>query len=153
MSYQSSQSLPSQFMYYLIINNIAPVLASSAYNLYSSYFTRTNIPSINMIKDKEPDDEREVDLLQMDRLLKWMSLIFEGTSTSDRERQYKQELYNIYCTISSDYKQYENLKQYNSGIWVLSSYRKKDVKAIAKKILSDVKLFNEGMKMFQLFQK
>ena len=145
-----SQSLPSQFMYYLIINNIAPVLASSVYNLYSSYFTRTEITSINVI-NKE-DDERELDLLQMDRLLKWMSLIFEGTSDSDRERQYKQELYNIYSTISSDYKQYENIKQYNAGIWVLSSYRKKDAKALAKKILSDVRLFNEGMKIFS-FQK
>jgi hypothetical protein len=56
-------------------------------------------------------------------------------------------------TIGSDYKQYRHWKQYNNGIWLLSSYRNKDTKALAKKILADVKLFHEGLKMFSMFDK
>jgi hypothetical protein len=66
---------------------------------------------------------------------------------------YKKELYSIYMSIRSDYAQYQQWKQYNNSIWMFSSYRNKNTKALAKKILSDVKLFHEGLKMFSMFEK
>jgi hypothetical protein len=97
----------------------------------------------------------------MERMLKWMSLIFEDTFvsvdkdtpgyTEEAYKGYKKELYSIYCTIRSDYIQYQQWKQYNNGIWLLSSYRSKDTKSLAKKILADVKLFQECLKMFSMF--
>jgi hypothetical protein len=121
----------------------------------------------------EHDDERELDLLQMDRVLTWMQLIFEDTFVSveketpgqvqrpqahreqaqELHKGYKKELYSIYMSIRSDYSQYRQWKQYNNSIWMFSSYRNKDTKGLAKKILSDVKLFHEGLKMFSMFEK
>ena len=145
-------TLPSQFLYQLIVNNIAPIMASGVTSVYSSYFTNT--PSPTVVRHAEADDERELDLLQMDRLLKWMNLIFvEKTTNHEDQKQYKKELYNIFMTISSDYKQYQEWKKYNYGIYLFSSYRKKDTKGLARKILGDVKLFNEGLNMFSMFEK
>ena len=53
-------------------------------------------------------------------------------------------------TIRSDYTQYQQWKQHNSHIWVFSSYRKKDTPALAKKILADIRLFQEGLKLFSM---
>jgi hypothetical protein len=104
------------------------------------------------------DDERELDQLEIDQILRWMSLIFDTPSENENkenneknEKNYKQELYNIYMTLASDYKQYQHWKRYNSEIWIFSSYRKKDTKYLAKKVLSGIKLFNEGLKMFTMF--
>jgi len=152
-------TLVDRFFYHLVVNNIAPIMASSITSITSTYFSGSNVPSISIVKPAETDDERELDLLQMDRMLKWMSIIFEDsfvpieTPVEDTHKAYKKELYNIYMTIGSDYKQYRQWKQYNNGIWLLSSYRNKDTKALAKKILADVKLFHEGLKMFSMFDK
>jgi hypothetical protein len=102
----------------------------------------------------ESDDEREVDLLQMDRLLKWMELVFDDSftpvngHTTDTHRAYKQELFSVYRTICSDYQQYRNWKQYNQNIWLFISYRKRDTKSLARKLLSDVRLFKEGLQLY-----
>jgi len=152
-------TLVDRFFYHLVVNNIAPIMASSITSITSTYFSGSSTPSISIVKPAETDDERELDLLQMDRMLKWMSIIFEDsfvpieTPVEDTHKAYKKELYNIYMTIGSDYKQYRQWKQYNHGIWLLSSYRNKDTKALAKKILADVKLFHEGLKMFSMFDK
>jgi len=146
-------SIGSEFMYHLVVNNIAPLLASSAMGLYTSYFSERATPTPTLIRS-DLDEERELDRLQMDRMLKWMSLIFEcGDSDNETQKAYKKELYNIYVTIGSDYRQYQNWKQYNSAIWVFSSYRNKNTKGLAQKILGDVKLFHEGLKMFSMFEK
>jgi hypothetical protein len=165
-------SLSGQFFYHLIVNNLAPILASSATSISSSYFSNRAAPPLPTMIRPEHDDERELDLLQMDRMLLWMRLIFEDTFVSveketpgqaqeqaEREQAqelhkgYKKELYSIYMSIRSDYSQYQQWKQYNNSIWMFSSYRNKDTKALAKKILSDVKLFHEGLKMFSMFEK
>ena len=164
-------SLSGQFFYHLIVNNLAPILASSATSISSSYFSNRAAPPLPTLIRPEIDDERELDLLQMDRMLIWMRLIFEDTFVSveketpgqppaqaqadkqELHKGYKKELYSIYMSIRSDYSQYQQWKQYNNNIWMFSSYRNKDTKALAKKILSDVKLFHEGLKMFSMFEK
>ena len=147
-----------QFLYHLVANNMVPMMAASVSSMYMNYFSGRNTQTPTLVRS-ETDDERELDLLQMDRMLKWMSIIFEDsfvpieTPVEDTHKAYKKELYSIYMTIGSDYKQYRQWKQYNNGIWLLSSYRNKDTKALAKKILADVKLFHEGLKMFSMFDK
>ena len=159
-------TVASEFMYHLVVNNIAPIMASSLTGIYTSYFSGGNRPTPTLVRS-DVDDERELDQLQMDRMLKWMGLIFEDSfemietrelSTpqppmDETHKAYKKELYSIYMTIGSDYKQYQHWKQYNSNIWMFSSYRNKNTKAIAKKILADVRLFHEGLKMFSMFEK
>ena len=102
----------SEFLYHLVINNIAPIMAASVSGLYTSYFSGRNAPTPTLVRS-EIDDERELDLLQMERMLKWMSLIFEESSTpgakhvstDDTHKAYKKELYSIYVTICSDFTQ------------------------------------------------
>jgi hypothetical protein len=159
-------TVASEFMYHLVVNNIAPIMASSLTGIYTSYFSGGNRPTPTLVRS-DIDDERELDQLQMDRMLKWMGLIFEDSfemienrepSTpqppiDDTHKAYKKELYSIYMTIGSDYSQYQRWKQYNANVWIFSSYRNKNTKALAKKILADVRLFHEGLKMFSMFEK
>jgi len=176
---QEMATLTGEFFYHLVVNNVAPIMAASVTSVYTTYFSGRGAPIPTLIRS-ENDDERELDLLQMDRMLKWMSLIFEdsnelvvipshqcrpgetckhtmpcpdATTPDSTQKAYKKELYSIYVTIGSDYSQYRRWKEYNAGVWVFSSYRNKDTKALAKKILADVKLFHEGLKMFSLFEK
>ncbi len=155
----------SEFLYHLVVNNIAPIMASSVAGIYTSYFSGRSAPTPTLVRS-EIDDERELDLLQMERMLKWMSLIFEDSfvpiqkpgdpgiiPTDDTHKAYKKELYSIYVTICSDFSQYQNWKKYNANIWMFSSYRNKNTKDLARKILGDVKLFHEGLKMFSMFEK
>lgn len=158
--------MATEFMYHLVVNNIAPIMASSLTGMYTSYFSGRNLPTPTLVRS-DIDDERELDQLQMDRMLKWMGLIFEDSfemietpcepsvsrPMDDTHKAYKKELYSIYMTIGSDYKQYQHWKQYNANVWVFSSYRNKNTKALAKKILADVRLFHEGLKMFSMFEK
>ena len=153
-------TLTDRFFYHLIVNNIAPIMASSITSVAGTYFSGRTVTPNTITATAETNDERELELLQMDRMLTWMNLVFDDTFTpvtpGDKEethRSYKKELYSIYRTICSDYAQYKKWKQYNNGIWLLSSYRSKDTKALAKKILADVKLFHEGLKMFSMFDK
>lgn len=134
-------SIQMQLLYQLFMNHAGPMMSSV---FTSAYHVRSEV-----------DDERELDLLQMDRMLKWMSLPFEDTvdKTKIEHRSYKQELYNIYVTIRSDFHQYQEWKRYNASLWAFSSYRNKNTKELARKILADVKLFKEGLEMFSQFEK
>lgn len=138
-------NLPIQVVTHFIVTNMAPIV-SSVISAYS--YKPTHQPIIR----QETDDERELDLLQMDRFVKWMKLIFDG-ETKETHRAYKQELYSIYVTIWSDHKQYQQWKKYNESLWSFSLYSKKNTKALAKKMLGDVKLFKEGLEMFSMFKK
>jgi hypothetical protein len=144
-------SLPAQVIYQFIINHMAPLLASSVAGLSSSYFSRRQDPTLVR---HDVDEERELDMLHMDRLLPWMRIMFDEPvkemDTVEARQAYKKELYSVYMTIRSDYTQYQQWKQYNSSIWVLSSYRKKNTAALAKKILADIRLFHEGLKLFSM---
>jgi hypothetical protein len=150
-------TLPTQVLSQVLITNLAPWIASSVSALASSYFTPSRETVIRTVQ--EVDDEREVDLLQIDRMLKWMRLVFDATPSripegeSATHSQYKQELYSIYMTICSDYKEYQRWKTYNSSLWLFSGYRKKNTKHLARKILADVRLFHEGLQMFSMMRQ
>ena len=150
-------SLPAQVLYQFVINHMAPLLASSVAGLSSSYFSG-KVPTPTLVRH-DVDEERELDMLHMDRLLPWMRIMFddpvqdtprETPDTMDTRQAYKKELYSVYMTIRSDYAQYQQWKHHNSRIWVFSSYRKKDTPALAKKILADIRLFQEGLKLFSM---
>jgi hypothetical protein len=140
-------SIPVQVATHFIVTNIGPIISSVITSAYS-YNKPVQQPTII----HEIDDERELDLLQMNRFVKWMKLIFDG-ETKETHREYKQELYNIYVTICSDHKQYQQWKKYNESLWSFSLYSKKNTKTLAKKILGDITLFKEGLKMFSMFEK
>lgn len=124
----------------LVISNIASTitsyLASAIRNIFSS--------------NERPDNrEKELDRLQMNRLMKWMDMFFqEETTDIPIKNAYRQELYNIYKTIASDYKQYENWKRYNQSLWLIRTYRQKNTNWLAQKILDDLVLFHEGVNLF-----
>jgi hypothetical protein len=124
--------------------------------------------SINCnIKREEVSDVKDLDYFQMEKFLKWMKLFFddykeeldsenendEKEENSETKKAYKRELYNIYIGIISDYKQYKTWKKYNNSLWILSSYRSKNTIDLSKKIMADIQLFNEGIKMFSLLNK
>lgn len=150
-------SIPSQFAYHLLVNNIAPLLASSVTAACSTYFTPSRETIIKTMQ--ETDDERELDLLQMDRLLTWMRLVFDSSEKESNQENtqqtsaYKQELFSIYRTICSDHKEYERWKKHNGSLWVMTSYRKKNLKPLARKILADIKLFHEGLELFSMIKQ
>lgn len=147
-------ALTSDFLYGFLMKQINGMIATQFQRTCTSYLSSPSKPTAPV-----EDDERELDLLQMDRLLKWMALVFDGVSPgvdaieADAEetiRAYKQELFSIYRTLCSDYQQYRRWKQYNQSIWFLSSYRRQDTKALARKILSDVRLFKEGLQLWMV---
>lgn len=112
-------------------------------------------------KEETKNEISNLDHFQMDKLLKWMKLFFDenfnttnDANDTNKEKEthkaFKKELYNIYCTINSDYSQYKQWTKYNNNIYILSSLRSKNTKDLANKINSDVELFNEGLKMYSL---
>jgi len=135
---------------------IQQFMLSNVTSNLNAYITR------GLFSDKQCDQyEKELDRLQMSRLLKWMDMFFnveslnennENTQNNENEitikQAYRKELFSIYKTISSDYKQYENWKRYNQSLWVFRSYRAKHTNSLAQKILSDLALFHEGMNLF-----
>lgn len=146
-------SLPIQVISQLLINNIVPLMASSASAVASAYFTS---PRESLIKTiQEVDEERELEMLQMDHMLTWMEMVFNtATTTANADiSKYKQDLYNIYRTICSDYKEYQRWAAYNKSLWLLSGYRKRNTKQLARKIVADVRLFKEGLQLFSLIKQ
>ena len=80
-------TLPSQVATQFIVTNIGPIISSVLSSAYSSYTTPVQHPTVVR---QETDDERELDLLQMERLLKWMRLIFDDSQpSSERDTAYK----------------------------------------------------------------
>ena len=131
-------SVTTHYAYQLAVNTIAPLIASSVSSLYTSYNKEEPAPTLVRA---EIDDEQDLSSLQMDRLLKWMSLIFDDsittvkTESTELKSAYKRELYSLYTTIISDYRQYQQMKKYNNSLWILSYYRSKDTKSLAKRII------------------
>ncbi len=120
----------------------------------------------NTSEKKETDKTiKDLEYFQMDKLLSWMELFFQKDITIKEEelqdekikeqyekhRAYKQELYNIYMTIKSDYKQYKKWSEYNKKLWI--PLMNKSTHDLSRKIISDIDLFNEGLKMFTLFER
>lgn len=142
--------MASQLLYQLVSQTAVPLLSSSIYRLYSYY--SSSAPIAPTITRSEVNEEDDLDAIHMDRLLKWMHLIFETTpgQETDSHKEYKKELYSIYVGIVSDYKEYQHSKQYNRTLWIMSSYRKKNTKSLAAKILADIKSFHDGLQMFSM---
>jgi hypothetical protein len=142
----------------LVIQWIIPI------QMFISQFLYTNANStLSYYLFSKGDDRNysnELDRMQINRLLKWLQLFFEQypPSTKDDEKdensknnikhQYTKELYQLYKTILSDYNQYVQCKIFNESLWILRTYRSKSTNDIAKKIISDVTLFNEGLTLF-----
>jgi hypothetical protein len=146
--------MASQLMYQLAAHTAVPLLSTSIHRLYS-YYTMGTAP-LPTHHPSDINEETDLDAIHMDRLLKWMHLVFEDTrgltpgEEIDAHKEYKKELYSIYVGIVSDYKEYQQWKQYNRTLWLMSSYRKKNTKSLAKKILGDIKSFHEGLQMFSM---
>lgn len=146
---------------YQIFNLIYGILSKSSVNPRFSVPVSISIPYISQSSKKEDSENKDLDFFQMEKLLTWMKLFFDDGDNKNNEKDenesqkdaYKRELYNIYVGIRSDYKQYQNWKKYNNSIWILSSYRSKNTKDLSKKIISDIQLFNEGLKMFSILHK
>lgn len=143
---------------YQIFNMICGILANSTITPRISVPVSISIPYMNQGSKKEESDVKDLDFFQMEKLLTWMKLFFEDNEDKEDQKDiqknaYKRELYNIYVGIRSDYKQYQNWKKYNNSLWLLSSYRSKNTKDLSKKIISDIQLFNEGLKMFSMLHK
>lgn len=143
---------------YQIFNLIYGILSNSTITPRFSVPVSISIPYINQNSKKDDYEVKDLDFFQMEKLLTWMKLFFEEDHKEDnledsQKNAYKRELYNIYVGIRSDYKQYQNWKKYNNSIWILSSYRSKNTKDLSKKIVSDIQLFNEGLKMFSMLHK
>lgn len=171
MSYLGSVSTA-----YQLCNIIYSILNSTTFIPRISVPVSISIP-YNYSSKKDDTEIKDLDFFQMEKLLRWMKFFFdeedkdkpdkdkpdkedkssEKEDKSDDEcetkKAYKRELYNIYIGIRSDYKQYQNWVKYNNSIWLLQSYRSKNTKDLSKKIISDIQLFNEGLKMFSLFNK
>lgn len=152
--------LSSELLYGFLMKQLNVMITSHFQRMCTSYLTVYPAPSSKPTPAPvEPDEERELDLLQMDRLLKWMALVFDPTFLPTRSavpeetyRAYKQELFSIYRTLCSDYQQYQNWKKYNQGLWLFTTYRRRDTKALARKLLSDVRLFKEGLHLFYMME-
>jgi hypothetical protein len=150
--------LSSELLYGFLMKQLNVMMTSHFQRVCTSYLTVYPAPSKPASTPVEPDEERELDLLQMDRLLKWMELVFDPTFLpspmvpEETHRAYKQELFNIYRTLCSDYQQYLRWKKHNQSLWLFSSYRRYDTKGIARKLLSDVRLFKEGLQIFFLME-
>lgn len=149
----------------LIYGIISPSLSSRKDFPRISFPVSISIPYGISSSKKEEYEAKDLDFFQMEKLLTWMKLFFEEEDEKTEENKeeskennitkkaYKRELYNIYVGIRSDYKQYQGWKKYNNSIWILPSYRSKNTKDLGKKIISDIELFNEGLKMFSLINK
>ena len=140
-------SIPIQVLSHIIVTNLGPILLSMVSSMYSMYSTPVDRPI-----QKEMNAEDDLDKVHMNQVIKWMKMLFDDgpIDVTVTQKAYKQELYSIYVGIVSDYKQYQQWKQYNESLWVLSSYRKKNAKGLAKKILGDMILFKEGLQMFSM---
>jgi hypothetical protein len=140
-------SIPIQVLSHIIVTNLGPILLSMASSMYSMYSTPVDRPI-----QKEMNVEHDLDQVHMDQVIKWMKMLFDDGSVevTVTQKAYKQELYSIYVGIVSDYKQYQQWKQYNDSLWIMTSYRKKNTKGLAKKILGDMILFKEGLQMFSM---
>jgi|LauGreDrversion4_2_1035121.scaffolds.fasta_scaffold11089_4 hypothetical protein len=136
---------------YSVSPSFSTILKKEAITIPISFSMPYTYSSYSSNKEEMKNDNT-LDYFQIDKLLKWMKLFFDDYTESSDEthKAFKKELYNIYCTINSDYAQYKQLVKYNNSLYLLSSFRSKNTKDLVKKINSDVELFNEGLKMYSL---
>jgi hypothetical protein len=180
MSYFSQISSMYQIfnLMYGILSSSSISSSSSRNSFGISIPVSISVPYMSVNQSKNDNELKDLDFFQMEKLLTWMKFFFEEEIEIKEENKddnkevieitkddykestkettikaYKKELYNIYVGIRSDYKQYQHWSKYNNSLWLLSSYRSKNTKDLSKKIISDIQLFNEGLKMFEMINK
>lgn len=97
-----------------------------------------------------PEAER-LDENEMSCLIRWMQLFFDNDTPEhdkDDDRPYRQELYNLFVTIRSDYAGYCEHVKYNQSLWLLPSYRRRNLSALVQKIKSDIRMFHQALQLF-----
>ena len=143
----------------LIIQWIIPIQMFISQFLYTNANSTLSYYLFSKSDDRHYNYSHELDRMQINRLLKWLHLFFEkyppslnnegeNEKVENIKHQYIKELYQLYKTILSDYNQYVQCKIFNESLWLLRTYRAKSTNDIAKKIISDVTLFNEGLTLF-----
>ena len=143
----------------LVIQWIIPIQMFISQFLYTNANSTLSYYLFSKSDDNRSNYSHELDRMQINRLLKWLHLFFEQYPPSlnnedenddkgNIKHQYTKELYQLYKTILSDYNQYIQWKTFNDSLWLLRTYRAKSTNEIAKKIISDVTLFNEGLTLF-----
>jgi len=129
-------------MSYILYNIIKNILISTLSITYTVNYNN----NINYIKDLENQN--------IEQLLEWLKLFFEALfnkEITNDEKVYIQDMYNIFVNIKSDYSQFINIDKYNKSLWFFTSLRTKDNNPVAKKILDNIKLFNERLNLFTNF--
>jgi hypothetical protein len=126
----------------MVYNNLLPSLLPSLFGLIQT--------SVSSRLSQTYENSNELSRMQLPRVLKWMEMFFTEPHEEESECKaaYRSELYSIYKSIDSDYRQYEKWRSYNKSLWVLRRYRDYPTEELAKKIVSDIVLFHEGMSMF-----
>ena len=123
------------------------------HNLLSSLFSLIQLSVTSYVLPRLTqtyEHSNELSRMQLPRVLKWMELFFTEPHQEESECKaaYRSELYSIYKSIDSDYRQFEKWRTYNKSLWVLRRYRSYPTEPLAQKIVSDIVLFHEGMSMF-----
>ena len=89
--------------------------------------------------------------LDLDLLLKGMTLFFEEEDKKESiQKKYKKEMYPIYTSIVSDYKEYQRWEEYNKKVWF--SFQKKELTSLIQKIKYQLQHFFEGMHLYSLMK-
>lgn len=148
-------------LYNLQIANQLFAILGTAYSFLG--FSQPSIPRIsshscNKATGNAPLPESLNDG-EMAHMLKWMDLFFKDSTTTkngkdlvenvqDTPDPYIQELYNLYCTIRSDYAGYREIVKYNNSLWILPSMRSRSVATLSAKILTDIKMFGQALQLF-----
>jgi hypothetical protein len=144
-------------LYHLQIANQLFAILSTAYSFLG--FSQPSAPRLSShTADKAPNHTPLPESLndgEMAHMLKWMDLFFSTSSSTkhvddvdDTPDPYMQELYNLYCTIRSDYAGYREIVKYNNSLWILPSLRSRNVTSLCAKILTDIKMFGQALQLF-----
>lgn len=135
-----------------LANQLVALLASS-YSFSTTYFSSSTSSSSPSSSSSKPELDDLLDETEMSYLLKWMGMLLETKSggTEESPNPFRQELYNLFVTIRSDYAEYIRSRRYNQSLWLLSSFRQRNLAPLAKKIRVDVRMFHEGLTMLAHF--
>lgn len=124
----------------------------STYSFTSSLFS-PSILSSSSSSSSSSNSTNELDDIEMSYLLKWMHMFFETeTPTEEAVNPYRQELFNLYMNIKSDYAGYKEHLRYNRSLWILPSYRQRNLTSLTHKIQNDIRMFQQALQLFAYMQ-
>lgn len=130
-------------------------LMYSTYSFTSSFFSppfsSSSTSSSSSSSSSSALSNQELDDIEMSYLLKWMHMFFEADET-ETVNPYRQELFNLYMNIKSDYAGYKEHLRYNRSLWILPSYRQRNLSSLTHKIQSDIRMFHQALQLFAYMQ-